>query len=52
MLGKTYGAEQIMADGTKSRKTEAKRKCKQKNKKIKRERKTRLNETNKQIRDE
>jgi hypothetical protein len=29
-----------MAEGTKHRKTEAKRKCKQKNKKIKSERKT------------
>jgi hypothetical protein len=36
-----------MTEGTKHRKIEAKRKCKQKNKKIKRERKAQLNEINK-----
>lgn len=49
---KTCGAEQITTEGTKYRKTEAKRKCKQKSNKIKRKRKTRLNEINKQIREE
>ena len=49
---KTCGAKQIVTEGTKSRKTETKRKCKQKNIKIKRERKAWLNEINKEIREE